>query len=104
MGRDSEQRVQSSGCRFTVSIDNQRHDLAPNLPPGTNASISNAARYTAGSGAKVFAAGSVQFSWGLDSTNISVSRESRGIKQMIVNVLSSMGASPVTPAPDIVVP
>jgi hypothetical protein len=78
--------------------------VAPNLPPGTNASISNAIRYTASSGAKVFAAGSVQFSWGLDSTNISVSRESRGVKQMIVNVLSSMGASPVTPAPDIVVP
>jgi hypothetical protein len=78
--------------------------VAPNLPPGTNASISNATRYTASSGAKVFAAGSVQFSWGLDSTNISVSRESRGVKQMIVNVLSSMGASPVTPAPDIVVP
>ena len=32
------------------------------------------------------------------------SRESRGIKQLIVNVLSSMGASPVTPASDLVVP
>jgi len=78
--------------------------VAPNLPAGTNANISNAVRYTAASGAKVFASGSVQFSWGLDSTGISPSRESRGIKQLIVNVLSSMGASPLTPASDLVVP
>jgi len=78
--------------------------IAPNLPAGTNSNISNAVHYTAGSGAKVFASGSIQFSWGLDSTGVSPSRESRGIKQLIVNVLSSMGASPVTPSPDLVVP
>src|SRR5215468_10804364 len=78
--------------------------IAPNLPAEDNPNISNAVRYTAASGANVFAAGSVQYSGGLDSTGISTSRESRGIKQLIVNVLSSMGASPVTPSPDLVVP
>ena len=78
--------------------------IAPNLPPGTNPSISNAVRYTAASGAKVFSAGSIQFSWGLDSTGVSPPRESRGIKQLMINVLSDMGASPVTPASDIIVP
>jgi len=78
--------------------------VAPNLPAGSNANVSNATQYTAASGATVFASGSIQFSWSLDSTGVSPSRESRGIKQLIVNVLSSMGALPVTPASDLVVP
>jgi hypothetical protein len=41
--------------------------LLPQLPPGTNPEISNAVRYTAKSGAKVFATGSIQWVWGLDS-------------------------------------
>ena len=39
----------------------------PPLPPGTNMAISNAVRYTAASGAKVFSTGSIQWVWGLDS-------------------------------------
>ncbi len=38
----------------------------PPLPP-TNMAISNAVRYTAASGAKVFSTGSIQWVWGLDS-------------------------------------
>jgi hypothetical protein len=40
----------------------------PEVPSGTNTAISNAVRYTAKSGAKVFATGSIQWVWGLDST------------------------------------
>jgi len=39
----------------------------PPLPLGTNMAISNAVRYTAASGAKVFSTGSIQWVWGLDS-------------------------------------
>lgn len=39
----------------------------PQVPPGTNTAISNAVRYTAASGAKVFATGSIQWVWGLDN-------------------------------------
>jgi hypothetical protein len=44
------------------------NSILPPLPPGTNPNISNAVRYTAASGAKVFATGSIQWVWGLDST------------------------------------
>src|SRR5690349_5597792 len=40
---------------------------APGLPAGQSASVSNAVRYTAASGAKVFSTGSIQFMWGVDS-------------------------------------
>jgi hypothetical protein len=39
----------------------------PQVPPGTNTAVSNAVRYTAASGAKVFSTGSIQWVWGLDS-------------------------------------
>jgi hypothetical protein len=39
----------------------------PQVPPGTNTAISNAVRYTAASGAKIFSTGSIQWVWGLDS-------------------------------------
>ncbi|PPJ63631.1 N,N-dimethylformamidase beta subunit family domain-containing protein [Cuspidothrix issatschenkoi] len=43
------------------------NSILPPLPPGTNPNISNAVRYTAASGAKVFSTGSIQWVWGLDS-------------------------------------
>ena len=46
----------------------QANSILPPLPPETNPNISNAVRYTAESGAKVFATGSIQWVWGLDST------------------------------------
>jgi hypothetical protein len=45
----------------------QANSILPPLPPGTNPNISNAVRYTAASGAKVFSTGSIQWVWGLDS-------------------------------------
>lgn len=44
----------------------------PQVPPGTNISISNAVRYTAQSGAKVFSTGSIQWVWGLDSAWVAI--------------------------------
>ena len=75
----------------------------PSLPPGTNIYISNAARYTAASGAKVFAAGSIQWMWGLDSDNVTNPRTDPRAQQVAVNVLADMGAKPQTPSPNIVV-
>jgi hypothetical protein len=45
----------------------QANSILPPLPPETNPNISNAVRYTAASGAKVFSTGSIQWVWGLDS-------------------------------------
>ncbi len=45
----------------------QANSILPPLPLGTNPNISNAIRYTAASGAKVFSTGSIQWVWGLDS-------------------------------------
>jgi hypothetical protein len=77
---------------------------APGLPPGTNTAVSNAVRYTAASGAKVFATGSIQFEWGLDSDAVLYPRTDPRIKQFVINILSDMGAKPVTPDPDMIVP
>jgi len=77
---------------------------APGLPPGTNSSTSNAVRYTATGGAKVFSTGSIQFAWGLDSDAVQFPRADPRIKQFVINILSSMGAKPITPDPGMIVP
>ena len=74
------------------------------LPPGTNTQRSNAVRYTAASGAKVFSTGSIQWMWGLDSDRVNPSKEDNRVKQMTVNVLADMGAKPQLPDPYIIVP
>ncbi len=78
------------------------------FPSTANPLISNAVRYTAASGAKVFATGSIQWLWvldanGLDSLGVTSREDNRG-KQIAVNVLASMGAKPLTPSSFIVVP
>jgi hypothetical protein len=78
-------------------------EIAPGQPT-TTTQISNAVRYTAASGAKVFATGSIHWMWALDSSFISPARVNARAQQFTVNVLSSMGAKPVTPSPGIVVP
>ena len=78
--------------------------IDPELPPGTNTQVSNAVRYTAASGAKVFSTGSIQFMWGVDSDRINPSKEDPRVKQITVNVLASMGAKPLTPSSGIIVP
>ncbi|MBW4553039.1 MAG: hypothetical protein KME35_18300 [Aphanocapsa sp. GSE-SYN-MK-11-07L] len=75
----------------------------PPLPPGTNTTISNAVRYTAASGAKIFSTGSIQWVWGLDSDGVTDPREDICAKQITVNVFADMGAKPQTPDAGIVV-
>ena len=77
--------------------------VLPPLPSGTNPNISNAVRYTAASGAKVFSTGSVQWVWGLDSDNVINPRVDIRAQQITVNVLKDMGAKPQTPSSGIVV-
>lgn len=72
--------------------------------PQTTTQISNAVRYTATSGAKVFATGSIHWMWGLDSSFVNPPRVDARVQQFAVNVLSSMGAKPLTPNSGIVVP
>ncbi|MES1024409.1 N,N-dimethylformamidase beta subunit family domain-containing protein [Gloeocapsa sp. BRSZ] len=74
------------------------------FPAGTNPRVSHAVRYVAASGAKVFATGSIQWMWGLDSDGVSTPREDLRAKQIAVNILADMGAKPLTPDPDIIVP
>jgi Domain of unknown function (DUF4347)/Domain of unknown function (DUF4082) len=76
----------------------------PPLPPGTNTNISNAVRYTAASGAKVFSTGSVQWVWGLDSYKVTNPRVDPRAQQIAVNVFADMGNKPQTPNAGIIVP
>ncbi|WP_193195812.1 N,N-dimethylformamidase beta subunit family domain-containing protein [Nostoc sp. MG11] len=86
--------------------------LLPNFdePPGEQAlpanqdfTKSHSARYTIG-GAKVFASGSIQWAWGLDSADVNPTREDIRVKQITVNILADMGAKPVTPNANLIVP
>ncbi|RCJ35342.1 hypothetical protein A6770_16075 [Nostoc minutum NIES-26] len=47
--------------------------------------------FTAPSGARVFAVGSIQSVWGLDSWNVLPARESKAYQRVIYNVLEDMG-------------
>lgn len=66
------------------------------IPKNSN-QIANATRYTHVSGAKVFATGSIQWMWGLDSTLINPARVDPRVQQFAMNVLADMGAKPQTP-------
>jgi hypothetical protein len=79
-------------------------NIDTDLPAGTNYNISNAVRYTAPSGAKVFSTGSIQWMWGLDSDSIATPREDLRAKQIAVNVLADMGAIPQSPDANIILP
>jgi hypothetical protein len=93
-----------SGITILSSSPTTATTIAPSLPPGTSPNISNAVRYTAPSGAKVFATGSIQWMWGLDSLNTSPPRVDVRAQQLFVNVLSDMGARPLTPNSALIVP
>lgn len=86
--------------------------LLPNFdePPGEQALPSNqdftkahSVRYTASSGAKVFASGTIQWAWGLDSDGVSPAREDVRVKQITVNILADMGAKPQFPDNNIII-
>jgi hypothetical protein len=73
-------------------------DTGPFLPPGTNTKVSNSVRYTAASGAKVFAAGTIQWGWGLENDLVpNPARRSPIIQKITANILADMGAKPRTP-------
>ena len=55
---------------LSESITRANH-LLPPLPAGTSPNVSHATRYTATSGARVFATGSIQWVWGLDNSWVS---------------------------------
>lgn len=74
------------------------------LPANQDFTKSHSARYTASSGAKVFASGTIQWAWGLDSDGVSPAREDIRAKQITVNVLADMGARPQTPSANLIVP
>jgi YD repeat-containing protein len=66
----------------------QRSTIPPSPQPGTV----NAVRYTAPSGAKVFASGTMQWAWGLGYENVPA------IRQATYNILSDMAVQPDSPA------
>ncbi|MBD2676749.1 MULTISPECIES: N,N-dimethylformamidase beta subunit family domain-containing protein [Nostoc] len=74
------------------------------LPANQDFTKSHSVRYTASSGAKVFASGTIQWAWGLDSDGVSPFREDIRAKQITVNILADMGAKPQTPNANLVVP
>ncbi|MBF2066460.1 MAG: DUF4082 domain-containing protein [Calothrix sp. C42_A2020_038] len=79
-------------------------NIDPDVPPGTNYNVSNAVRYTASSGGKVFSTGSVHWMFGLDNGGNSTNLTDRRAKQIAVNVFADMGAKPQTPDANIIVP
>ncbi|MEH1863691.1 MAG: N,N-dimethylformamidase beta subunit family domain-containing protein [Nostoc sp.] len=74
------------------------------LPANQDFTKSHSTRYTASSGAKVFASGTIQWAWGLDSDGVSPAREDIRVKQITVNILSDMGAKPQAPNANLIVP
>ncbi|MEH2139980.1 N,N-dimethylformamidase beta subunit family domain-containing protein [Nostoc sp.] len=76
----------------------------PGLPANQDFTKAYSARYTASSGAKVFASGTIQWAWGLDSDGVTTPREDTRAKQMTVNILADMGAKPQTPNANLIVP
>ncbi|MBW4636966.1 MAG: DUF4082 domain-containing protein [Gloeocapsa sp. UFS-A4-WI-NPMV-4B04] len=74
------------------------------LPPNQDFTKAHSARYTASSGAKVFASGTNQWAWGLDSNDVSPEREDIRVKQITVNILADMGAKPQAPNANLIVP
>jgi hypothetical protein len=74
------------------------------LPDNQYFNKAHSVRYTASSGAKVFASGTNQWAWGLDSDDVSPPREDIRAKQITVNLLADMGAKPQTPNGNLIVP
>ena len=64
------------------------------------ADTQNGAIYTAPSGARVFAASSIQFSWGLDNWGGNTFANA-GIQQMTSNILNNFSTSSGTPGPTV---
>jgi len=61
-----------------------------------------ATRYTAPSGAIIFASGSIQWSWGLGAHGLEVFPSDPYITQMTYNIFSDMGVQPTTPSANLI--
>ncbi len=71
--------------------------VGPGLPTGTPTNISNAVRYTAASGAKVFSSGSIQWVWGLNGSLTPNPRPNPLAQKIATNVFADLGAQARTP-------
>ncbi len=71
--------------------------VGPGLPIGTPTNVSNAVRYTAASGAKVFASGSIQWVWGLNGSLTPNPRPNSLAQKIATNVFADLGAQARTP-------
>lgn len=71
--------------------------VGPGLPTGTPTNVSNAVRYTAASGAKVFSSGSIQWVWGLNGSLTPNPRQSPLAQKIATNVFADLGAQARTP-------
>jgi hypothetical protein len=79
----------------TVAVDNKIKDYGSSYGPGT--ATHSLTLYKAPSGALVFGAGTVQWSWGLDSVHDGPQRAPDvRMQQATVNLLADMGAQPAT--------
>jgi len=77
--------------------------IAPDQP-NNPAQTSSAVHYTAASGAKVFAMGTIEFMWSLDSFGVTPPRVDPRAQQFAVNLLANGGARPLSPSPGLIVP
>jgi hypothetical protein len=64
--------------------------------------LSHVSRYVAASGARVFNAGTIQWSWGLGAQGVNPVPPDPIITQVTYNVLADMGVQPVTPSRNII--
>jgi len=64
---------------------------------GGGSSVSNSTLYTAPSGARVFASGTIQWAWGLD--DYSATYVNAGIQKTTSNILNAFGSGAASPAP-----
>jgi Domain of unknown function (DUF4347)/Domain of unknown function (DUF4082) len=71
--------------------------VGPGLPAGTPTNVSNAVRYTAASGAKVFSSGSIQWVWGLNGSLTPNPRPNPLAQKIATNVFADLGAQVRTP-------
>jgi hypothetical protein len=86
-------------------------DIDSDTPLATvdNPDASQAVRYTAASGAKVCSLGSIHWAWGLGTDDGEIEpaldeENTRRAQQIIVNALADMGARPLIPNSNIIVP
>ncbi|HEY9474960.1 MAG TPA: N,N-dimethylformamidase beta subunit family domain-containing protein, partial [Mycobacteriales bacterium] len=85
----------------TENVQAKITDYGSNVAPGT--ATHSLTLYRASSGALVFGAGTVQWSWGLDSEHDgNASTPDVRMQQATVNVLADMGAQPGTRQPGLV--